>query len=344
MAHMTNLRIWEQVRPVPMSAKMIDEAYYIWCTSVVEGHDGKYHMLYSRWPRKLGFAAWVSDSEVAYAVADYPLGPYQTVNVALPRRGEPYWDGSCTHNPTVMRIGDKYYLYYMGTMGARREGRPYLPDKDWWDYRNNQRIGVAVADHPRGPWNRLDRPVLDISPDPAAFDSLLVNNPSATATPEGGVLLVYKAVTRSDAYNGGVVRFGSAMASRPEGPFVKLAGNLFENQEVGNHWMVAEDPFVWRGEDRYYAVVRDVIGLFTGDEGGLALFESLDGMKWHASAEPKVLGNTFQWEDGSWRIGQVERPQILLKHGKPHVLYGAIDVNEPTRRAHSHSVFIPLHP
>jgi hypothetical protein len=344
MATVSSLHIAEQVQPVPMAAKMKDEDYYIWCTSVVEGHDGNYHMLYSRWSKKLGFAAWVTDSEVAYAVAGNPLGPYRFQNVALPRRGALYWDGNCTHNPTVTRMGKKYYLYYMGTRGGQLEQRASLEGSDWWDYRNNQRIGVAVADHPQGPWLRYDSPIVDISPDPTAFDSLMVSNPSAASRPDGGMLLIYKAVIKTASHKGGVVRYGAAIAEKPEGPYIKQAGNIFEHEGEGSPWMVAEDPFLWYGDDRYYAVVRDVVGIFTGTEGALALFESHNGLDWQASAHPKVLGAAFQWEDGTWRAGQVERPQILLKQGKPHILFGAIDVNEPTRRAHSHSVFIPLDP
>ena len=50
-----------------------------------------------------------------------------------------------THNPTVIRARGKYYLYYMGNTG----------DGSFWSHRNNQRIGVAVADKPEGPWRDL---------------------------------------------------------------------------------------------------------------------------------------------------------------------------------------------
>src|SRR4051794_35102413 len=63
-------------RPGPEN-KFSDPDYYIWCGSMVAGPDGKYHLFYSRWPRVLGHAAWVTHSEVAHAVADSPAGPYR---------------------------------------------------------------------------------------------------------------------------------------------------------------------------------------------------------------------------------------------------------------------------
>jgi len=165
----------------------------IWGGSVVKGSDGQYHMLYSRWPKHLGWA-WVTDSEIAHAVADNPLGPYKHKDVALERRGKEHWDGWCTHNPTVHKFGDKYYLYYMGNTGDGEVVGSPGKHKLNWQHRNNQRIGVAVADDPAGPWTRMDKPVLDISADREAGDALMTSNPSVCQRTDGKILMVYKAV------------------------------------------------------------------------------------------------------------------------------------------------------
>ena len=104
-------------QPVPPTAKFSDTNFNIWCGSAIKSDDGKYQMFYSRWPRKLGHLAWVTHSEVAHAVSDTPFGPWTHHDVALPARGTNFWDGSCTHNPTILRIGKKFYLYYMGNYG-----------------------------------------------------------------------------------------------------------------------------------------------------------------------------------------------------------------------------------
>src|SRR4051812_42599335 len=62
------LDLHSMIEPVPESAKLVDPDYYIWCGAMVQASDGKYHLYYSRWRRELGFAAWVTHSEVAHAV------------------------------------------------------------------------------------------------------------------------------------------------------------------------------------------------------------------------------------------------------------------------------------
>jgi hypothetical protein len=42
------------IAPVPATAKFADPDYLIWCGSMVEGDDGKFHLFYSRWPNALG--------------------------------------------------------------------------------------------------------------------------------------------------------------------------------------------------------------------------------------------------------------------------------------------------
>ena len=55
------------------------DGYYVWCTSVVKGEDGKYHMFYSRWKHGErvagddamnyifnGFRGWNKYSEIAF--------------------------------------------------------------------------------------------------------------------------------------------------------------------------------------------------------------------------------------------------------------------------------------
>lgn len=326
------------VRPVPLTARFIDPDYFIWCGSMTRTPDGKCHLFYSRWPKALGHDGWVTHSEVAYAVADDPFGPFGHVNVALPARDPALWDGMVTHNPNIVRIGGKFCLYYMGNRG---DGKSY------WIHRNNQRVGVAIASDPRGPWQRFNQPIVDVSENKAAFDSLCTTNPAACVRPDGSVLLIYKAVTDNGTPRGGRVRFGAATAARPDGPYTKAAGEVFAPTAAHREaWMVAEDPFVWysrRFGDRYYALSRDVVGMFTGAEGGITLLESPDGLAWRAAAHPAVLGKDFGWADGSRSGTKLERPQLYIDEaGIPRVLYGAVDVNEPKRRSHAYNVAIPL--
>ena len=182
------------------------EDYFVWGGSVIHCLDDRYRMFYSRWPKssKYSFESWVIDSEIACAVADEANGPYTFEYLVLPRRGDGYWDGWCTHNPNIIEHDGKYYLYYMGNKlledpplpefsewwrqcrdieakvddGVLKDG-PNVSSETWqdafgsseldpseaafafwWNHRTHQRIGVAVADSPTGPWQRLETPVL----------------------------------------------------------------------------------------------------------------------------------------------------------------------------------------
>jgi hypothetical protein len=332
-----------RVQPLPPENRFGEEGFFVWCGAPVKGPDNKYHLFYSRWPVKRGFApGWALASEIAYAVSERPQGPYKPVNVSLPPRGvnpktgKKYWDADVTHNANALYHKGRYYIFYMGNNG---DGKNYPL------HRNNQRIGVAYAEKPEGPWTRPDEPSVDVSPDKAAFDSLMTSNPAGAIRPDGGALIVYKAVNIVDGKPmGGQVRYGVAFADKPEGPYVKQKGNVFESDKGGKHSMVAEDPFIWYSKkygDCYYALTRDVVGLFTGESGGIALFTSQDGLNWVPAKHPKVLGNTFQLADGTQSDTKIERPALLIEEDEPTYLFGAAD-GYRTKGKISTNVQIPL--
>lgn len=322
------------LQPVPLTAKWADPNYNIWCGSAARGDDGKYHLFYSRWPRAVGHLGWVTHSEVAHAVSDSPFGPWTHRDVSLPPRGTNYWDGSCTHNPTILRLGKKLYLYYMGNYGDGVVGKSLN-----WTHRNHQRIGVAVADSPEGPWQRFDQPLVDISRDTNASDALLTSNPSVTQRPDGGVLMVYKAVAmKGKPPFGGPVSHLVATADNPLGPFTKHPGEVFGAKGVT---FAAEDPFIWRGSDRYWAVVKDNEGNFTKRGYSLALWESRDGFEWTLGRHALVTTPEVIWADGQvQKLNALERPQLLFEGGQPIALLCA--AAERASRDGSFNIQIPL--
>lgn len=328
------------VQPIPQQNKFIDSGYFVWCGSVTNGKDGKYYMLYSRWPLTDGFESWPISSEIAVAVSNNINGPYKHLKVALPSRGTQYWDGSATHNPCVLQHEGKYYLYYMGTSCNAPIKKFESYTSNWWRYRNTQRIGLAVADKPDGEWKRLDFPVLDVSKDSSAFDALMVSNPAACFDKKGRVILLYKQVEKSTKINGGRVRFGVAFAQSPFGPFKKNKQPIFEEKGDGREWMLAEDPFVWYQNGYYLAIVRDVVGKFTGDEGALALMVSKSGSQWKPAIHAKVLGSKFYWEGGIVSVSKLERPALFIENGIPKYLFGATRADNA--QLNSFNVAVPL--
>jgi hypothetical protein len=335
-----NLNFNSMVQPVPKTNKFIDPGYYVWCGSVTKGDNGKFYMLYARWPLDDGFESWPITSEIAVAVSDHPGGPFKHIKVALPARGTTFWDGSATHNPAVVKHKGKYYLFYMGTShdGPIKKHESYTDN--WWRYRNTQRIGVAVADKPDGEWIRLDKPVLDVGTEPDAPDGLMVSNPAAAFDDKGKVILLYKQVNKTEKISGGQVRFGVAFADSPFGPYVKHHEPVFQADDGDNHWMVAEDPFVWFQNGTFLAIVRDVIGKFTGDEGAWALMVSKNGTGWQPAKHPKVIGSTFYWEGGIPGASKLERPCLYLENGVPKYLYGATRADK--QQTLSFNVAVPL--
>jgi hypothetical protein len=351
------------IKPVPPEAKFSDPDYFTWCGSVVKDTRGRCHLFYSRWPKKFGFNAWVTHSEVAHAIADCPLGPYRHVDVALPARGPQFWDGLVTHNPTVIQARDgKFYLYYMGTRGndihavaPSNEYAPSLRDENDlveqarnhplnWDFRNNQRIGVAVADSPEGPWRRFDEPL--IAPTPGFHDALCCNNPSVVewcgdsareTAPKPRYLMVYKAVGENGPLPfGGPVVHCVATSESPTGPFEKHPNPIFVKE--GIHF-AAEDPFAWCDGQFYWAIVKDMGGNFTGASKSLALFRSEDGYDWKPAKNALVTTIDIEWAEGNGQeLLFLDRPQLYHENGKPVALFCAA----MNAKADTFNVHIPL--
>lgn len=325
---------------VASHSKFDDPMQSHWGGSVVQGSDGLYHMLYSRWPKELGWA-WVTDSEIAHATSQSPFGPYTFQGVALPRRGKQFWDGWCTHNPTVYQFGDKYYLYYMGNTGdgvvTGEPGRESLN----WTHRNNQRIGVAVADNPAGPWIRTEEPLIDVSPSAGALDSLMTSNPSVCERPEGGYLMVYKAVGKKYPLpSGGPVVHCIATSDSPTGPFVKHDKPTFTFQ---GERFPAEDPYIWHQAGKYRAIVKRMKSAGKRRIFSLVQYDSPDGFDWQPSRFHEISDRTITWQDGkTQQLEHLERPQLIIEKGKPIALLCAADTRDENRVRHAFNVQIPL--
>jgi hypothetical protein len=184
--------------------------------------------------------------------------------------------------------------------------------------------------------------MVDVSADPDAPDSLVATNPTVARRPDGGVLMIYKAVGRKRPLPfGGPVVHLTATADSPTGPFTKQLKPIFLAPGVD---FPAEDPFAWfdHAAGRYYAVVKDNAGYFTKAGKSLALWESPDGFAWKLAANPLVSRVEVVTAAGERRkLNSLERPQLLFApSGRPAALLAAVD--EDGARAHSYNVQIPL--
>lgn len=312
---------------IPKSAIFRQPGWCLWDPSVVDGGDGKFYLFYSRWPTKLGFDAWCTHAEIAFAVATSAAGPYAFQGVALPSRGADFWDGHSVFNTDVVRINNKFYLYYTGnratTNWAADRTIPMSSD-EWWTQRNSQRIGVAVADSPRGPWQRFDKPLMDIGP---GFGQTIVNVPNLVVKPDGGFRLYYKTLGEGPGkFGSGVFHFG-ADADNPLGPFVRHPEPMVNKNklrpEVKKPFVFhIDDHFEWVQDGRYYAIVKDHDAPFLTPHGrSLLLFESPDGRAWQPAKHSLVKDFFIRWDDGArQKFNRLEMPKLLFENGCPALL------------------------
>lgn len=296
--------------------------WWVWCGSVIQGQDGKYHMFAARWPKHLPFfEGYIFYSEIVRAVSDTPQGPYMFAEVVLGDRGGQFWDGRMTHNPTVLRYQGKYLLFYIGgtfqgptpTDQELRADTPERLQNRAISY-NSIRIGLAVADDPAGPWVRPDKPYLDIRP--GHWDHQVTTNPAPCITPEGYLRLYY----RGNTPNG--CRIGVAQAKDMNSP----PERLLEDPILGN--LPLEDPYVFWMDDHYEMLAKDLApdaaGSITGEYHATVHAISRDGLEWRLAEPAKAASRTVTWDDGKTvTLGCLERPQLLWEDGKPVALFAA---------------------
>lgn len=302
------------LRPVPETGILKDPDWHVWGGGMLRTADGVCHLLVARWPREHGFAAWATHSEIAWATAAAPGGPYTFQGTVIGRRSSEFWDGDCAHNPMLLAHDGRYYCYYTGNRA----------DGDWWAHRNRQRVGVAVAAHPGGPWERSDAPLLETSP--GAWDHLITACPIVTRGGDGRFYMVYKGVADGPPPFGGAVRLGLAIADHPAGPFVKQPGNFFDSPGVK---FPSDDNFIWYAGDRFYAIVKDYGGHFQKQaKEALVRFVSPDCRHWEVDGDNAVI-STFKLHMAGGGVveplARLDQPQVWFdEQGCPAVLFLAV--------------------
>lgn len=303
-----------------------DADWFNWCPSVIRAPDGKYHMFHSRWPKRVGFNAWLPMSEIVHRVADQPEGPFRFVAVAIPDRGPDRGEWFTAHNPKIERFNGRYYLYFVQTHGgltdAEREemGRTGGKHSRWMEVRNHQRTFLATSSSLAGPWVITKEPVVQ----PAATIERITVNPAVARRPDGGYLMIVK------GDKPGEQRFirnqAVAIAPQPEGPWTIQPKAAIDDMDT-------EDVSLWYAQRwrRFFAVFH--AHTFIG------MIESYDGLNWSRSAQFELTKRAVVFEDGEvWTPERMERPFVLADaQGVPQILYVACKKGE-----HSLNLVLPL--
>jgi hypothetical protein len=178
----------DRLLPSPTEPAFELPDHYVWGADVVQGPDGRYHLFAARWPHDAGpfNDAWGTDSEIVRATADTPVGPFSLAETVV----EPW-----AHNPDILRIGDRYVLYYLGP---------------GWE------VHLLVAEHPAGPWTHHETGIGA----PA--------NPTAAVRDDGTIVLVIKQ-TDDDLGR----RYDCYLAEEIAGPYTLANKQVFSLAPTG---------------------------------------------------------------------------------------------------------------
>lgn len=309
----------DKICPAPVNGGFHMDGYWVWCGSAIRGEDGKYHLFASRWPKSFSFFnGYLAYSEIVRAVSDSPLGPYTFAEVVLSARGETFWDGRMTHNPTISLINGIYALFYIGSTYAGPcpcvgELDDETRQSQFWKTRTPFAIGLATASSITGPWARRNLPVLERRE--GKWDQTVATNPAVCHADGGKVLLYY----RSNTPEG--LRIGLAAADGLDQPFERVCDDPVITFEGGGF---IEDPFVWREGGSYQMIAKDMTGSITGEvHAGIHAYSD-DGMAWRVANPPKAYSRRITWDNGTETVqGCLERPQLLFENGKPSYLFAA---------------------
>ena len=173
----------ERLLPSPQNSGFRMDGFFVWGGSVIKVNN-TYHLFASRWPEETKFPqGYREHSEIVHATADNPLGPYEFREVVLKGRGGTWWDGKMCHNPKIVKAGDYYVLFYIGSA----VGSPL------------RKCGYSFSKSIDGPWERLGEPL------PFGEDH---NNPAPYVYEDGRVIVAFRDrelhmyIAEADSFNG----------------------------------------------------------------------------------------------------------------------------------------------
>ena len=280
-----------------------------WGGSVVTADDGSHHMYAAMMTGNATLQKWLTNSVVLHAVAPAgsPQGPYEPAGVALAPRAPPAFDSLMLHNPDAKRAPDGTYLiFYDGdsAAGGGSGADPHL----------NQRIGLATATSPYGPWTRSLAPVLSPSAVAGAWDGGFVTNPGPYIYPNGSALLVYKAKAKAKAKATGAGAGAGAGEGEGEGEGEGAAAGNTMKQGVAyaDHWsgpyrrLTPDAPLALPGDCEDPGIYRDpkrggIFRMVLHCGCAYQLMWSADGVRWikHGAEQKRGWCSGFNYTDGS---------------------------------------------
>lgn len=106
---------------------------------------GQYHLFAARWLARLGYPDGANiGSEIIHAISDCPEGPFSYRSTIVSSRQRGYWDSQSAADPSVIKLGDTYVMFYTGQA---------TPDP------HTRRIGYATTRQIDGKWVRYNHSI-----------------------------------------------------------------------------------------------------------------------------------------------------------------------------------------
>ncbi len=213
------------VRRDPSAVILVGDTYYVWYTK----GEGKAYGFGTGDPAKKVFP-W-DLTEVWYATSKDGWD-WKEQGLAVGRGPQGAYDDRAVFTPEVLAHDGKYYLVYQVVKA------PYVN-------RVKNNVGMAIADSPNGPWEKLDAPILRPADNgqwlgdeddrfkvkrQGDFDSHKVHDPTLMYY-RGKFYLYYKGERMGEriTFGGREIKWGVAIADKPEGPYVKSPYNPITN-------------------------------------------------------------------------------------------------------------------
>ncbi|MCM4153141.1 hypothetical protein DHD05_16240 [Arenibacter sp. N53] len=289
-----------------------DDLYTIWGCAPIQDEDGRTHLFVARWPEKNVDPAWRKSSEIAHYVSDSPEGPFAFSDVAIKGTGRDTWDKYAPHNPEIKKVGNYFVLLYIANTNYLQPPHP-----------SNQRIGMAIAKSPSGPWKKVGKDGMILDADnPLKWNyksSMGVANPALLEV-NGKYYLYFKTKTTD-----GILKYGLAIANKLKGPYT------IKDKPVTSNKGALEDGTVFAYQDHIFLLTTDNHGQNTGIVGGGTLWKSKDGLTFNledATIGYDLLPSYYKEFDIKKVVRiygpdpKIERPKILMINKKPAYLYG----------------------
>ncbi len=206
------------MRRDPSDIIKVADLYYVWYTrsNVAHGYDATVWYATS-----LDGHTWTEKGE------------------ALARGRKGTWDEQSVFTPNILKVKRKYYLFYTGAP---------KPFSNEGNKVTETAIGVAIADSPDGPWQKLAaNPVLRPSQKRwlwlnAPFDSMRVDD-ACLLVRDGKYWLYYKGRRWNDTP--AHTEMGLAVAEQPEGPYVRFGPSRVDKERQGPVVKGGHEVLVW---------------------------------------------------------------------------------------------------